>query len=301
MDNINSENKTCEDNIHLKNNHFNIDKNLNTIDNANIINKEKKKDFENKINSNNIHGKVILRNLIENNNKFKDLYLMVYPMNKKKEPKNSNENFNLNLGIDLFRLKLTKTNNFLKNRKVIKIFKEMKITDEEKNKFDYNNISKSKCYLTKSEEKILNTKYLFKKNFSNYHSPIENYNNNYYKRKEKNIPVQKNLTNYTNDDKFYYNNNILNLTEKRNLKSNLSNFEIDSWIKKEKKNQNLNFYDKRKSEIKKLISYSKNLFPKNNSKNTLSNNNLNYFSKNLTNKKLESSLTKNSSRKKFFN
>ena len=301
MDNNNSENKTCEDNIHLKNNNFNIDKNLNSIDNANIINKEKKKYFENKINSNNIHGKVILRNLIENNNKFKDLYLMVYPMNKKKEHKNNNENFNLNLGIDLFRLKLTKTNNFLKNRKVIKIFKEMKITDEEKNKFDYNNISKSKCYLTKSEEKILNTKYLFKKNFSNYHSPIENYNNNYYKRKEKTVPVQKNLTNYTNDDKFYYNNNILNLTEKRNLKSNLSNFEIDSWIKKEKKNQNLNFYDKRKSEIKKLISYSKNLFPKNNSKNTLSNNNLNYFSKNLTNKKLESSLTKNSSRKKFFN
>ena len=222
-------------------------------------------------------------------------------MNKKKEHKNNNENFNLNLGIDLFRLKLTKTNNFLKNRKVIKIFKEMKITDEEKNKFDYNNISKSKCYLTKSEEKILNTKYLFKKNFSNYHAPIENYNNNYYKRKEKTVPVQKNLTNYTNDDKFYYNNNILNLTEKRNLKSNLSNFEIDSWIKKEKKNQNLNFYDKRKLEIKKLISYSKNLFPKNNSKNTLSNNNLNYFSKNLTNKKLESSLTKNSSRKKFFN
>lgn len=301
MDNINSENKTCEDNIHSKNNHLNIDKNLNTIDNANIINKEKKKDFENKINSNNIHGKVILRNLIEKNNKFKDLYLMVYPMNKKKEHKNNNENFNLNLGIDLFRLKLTKTNNFLKNRKVIKIFKEMKITDEEKNKFDYNNISKSKYYLTKSEEKIFNTKYLFKKNISNYHSPIENYNNNYYKRKEKSIPVQKNLTNYTNDDKFCYNNNILNLTEKRNLKSNLSNFEIDSWIKNEKKNQNFNFYDKRKLEIKKLISYSKNLFPKNNSKNNLSNNNLNYFSKNLTNKKLESSLTKNSSRKKFFN
>ncbi len=45
MDNINSENKTCEDNINSKNNHFNIDKNLNTIDNANLINKEKKKGF----------------------------------------------------------------------------------------------------------------------------------------------------------------------------------------------------------------------------------------------------------------
>ena len=74
----------------------------------------------------------------------------------------------MNLGIDLFRLKLTKTNNFLKNRKVIKIFKEMKITDEEKNKFDYNNISKSKCFLTKSEEKILNTKYLQKRIFAKF-------------------------------------------------------------------------------------------------------------------------------------
>ncbi len=259
----------------------------------------KNKNIRDKINSNNLNRKVILRNLIDKNDKFKDIYFLLYPMNKKKnEEKIPNNKMNLNLGIDLFKMRFNNNNNFLKNDNVIKWFNEMKITEEERKK------SESSLRETKiiKENNIEN---IFKRNKSTYEIIIEKYNNK-NKNKEHSINIENNLfTNKRNN-----NSKSKKVTEVNGDNNNLSKFDIDSWIYNEKYNQNKKdyFLESKKEGIKKLFSnkifYEKNCLKKKNmnyfNKTNSFKSNFNFFSQFNRNKN-ESYSTNNSSKKLFFN
>ena len=151
-----------DDYIHFKtetNDNINdLNKNLN-FDDKKVNNDkyilEKNKNILEKINSNNLHRKLALRNLIDKNDKYKDLYFLIYPMNKRKnEEKTINNKINLNLGIDLFKMRFKNSNNYLKNDNVIKWFKEMKITEEERMNSD--NIRLTNLINENNNDSILN-------------------------------------------------------------------------------------------------------------------------------------------------
>jgi hypothetical protein len=294
-----------DDYIHFKtetNDNINdLNKNLN-FDDKKVNNDkyilEKNKNILEKINSNNLHRKLALRNLIDKNDKYKDLYFLIYPMNKRKnEEKTINNKINLNLGIDLFKMRFKNSNNYLKNDNVIKWFKEMKITEEERMNSD--NIRLTNLINENNNDSILN------KNNSTYEITIDTYNNK-NKKKEHSIILENNLFN----NKKYYNNKFNKVNEFNGENKSLSKFEIDSWINNEKNNQNKKdfFLDTKKEGIKKL--FSNRIFF---GKNCLKKRNINYFNKTnslqtnfaclsqLNKNKNESYSTNNSSKKHFFN
>ena len=260
---------------------------------------EKNKNILENINSNSLHRKLVLRNLIDKNDKFKDIYFLLYPMNKKKnDEKIPNKKINLNLGIDLFKLRFNNKNNYLKNHNVIKWFKEMKITEEERKKTESLRVSK-----IIKENNIEN---IIKRNKSTYEIDIDTYNNNNKKKKkEHSVILGKNLFN----NKINNNSKSKNFTQVNRDKS-LSKFEIDSWIYNEKNNQNKQDYfsERKKNGIIKLFSkkifYEKNCLKKNNisyfNQTNSSKSNFNYFLQFNKNKN-DSYSTNNSSKKFFFN
>ena len=294
-----------DDYIHFKtetNDNINdLNKNLN-FDDKKVNNDkyilEKNKNILEKINSNNLHRKLALRNLIDKNDKYKDLYFLIYPMNKRKnEEKTINNKINLNLGIDLFKMRFKNSNNYLKNDNVIKWFKEMKITEEERMNSD--NIRLTNLINENNNDSLLN------KNNSTYEITIDTYNNK-NKKKEHSIILENNLFN----NKKYYNNKFNKVNEFNGENNSLSKFEIDSWINNEKNNQNKKdfFLDTKKEGIKKL--FSNRIFF---GKKCLKKRNINYFNKTnslqtnfaclsqLNKNKNESYSTNNSSKKHFFN
>ena len=282
-------------------------------ENMNMITEEDNKQLKDSINQRNIindsnHGKEVLDNLIHKNDKFKDIYLMMFPGGVKKKDHKKKALYNLNIDLNFSKRNYKKSNPTFKNKKLANFFNEMKSFDDGKEMPKSFGKTKFKDYAENIKLKnnlYNNTKHIFKKNGSTTHLSFNNNN-----PKIISSPLNSFENGVFSLKKFH------NINERKLLdEHNLNDKGIKYWITKEKINQtNYNFFDKKSSEIKNLMLKGKSLnspthFNTNN--NALDNhisetrrlyiNELYTFSKQLNNLNKGELSSKNSTRLKFFN
>ena len=295
-------------------NDFEINENMN-----NLITEEDNKQLKDTTNQrNNIindpnHGKEVLENLIHKNDKFKDVYLMMFPGGLKKKENKKKALLNLNVDLNFSKRNYKKSNPTFKNKKLLNFYNEMKSFDGKERAKSYGK-TKFKDFAENVKLKnnlYNNTKNEFKKNGST-----------------NQISFKTNNNNNTNSKIFFspfnigsFENGLLSLNKFNNLNerklfndNNLNDKGIKYWITKEKINQtNYNFYDKKSSEITNLM-LKGNIINSPNHLNTKNNvidnhisetrrlykNELSNFSKQLNNINKGELSSKNSSRIKFF-
>ena len=295
-------------------NDFEINENMN-----NLITEEDNKQLKNTTNQrNNIindpnHGKEVLENLIHKNDKFKDVYLMMFPGGLKKKENKKKALLNLNVDLNFSKRNYKKSNPTFKNKKLLNFYNEMKSFDGKERAKSYGK-TKFKDFAENVKLKnnlYNNTKNEFKKNGSTNQISFKTNNNNNTNSKIFFSPFNINS----------FENGLLSLNKFNNLNerkffndNNLNDKGIKYWITKEKINQtNYNFYDKKSSEITNLM-LKGNIINSPNHLNTKNNvidnhisetrrlykNELSNFSKQLNNINKGELSSKNSSRIKFF-
>ena len=295
-------------------NEFEINENMN-----NLITEEDNKQLKNTTNQrNNIindpnHGKEVLENLIHKNDKFKDVYLMMFPGGLKKKENKKKALLNLNVDLNFSKRNYKKSNPTFKNKKLLNFYNEMKSFDGKERAKSYGK-TKFKDFAENVKLKnnlYNNTKNEFKKNGSTNQISFKTNNNNNTNSKIFFSPFNINS----------FENGLLSLNKFNNLNerkffndNNLNDKGIKYWITKEKINQtNYNFYDKKSSEITNLM-LKGNIINSPNHLNTKNNvidnhisetrrlykNELSNFSKQLNNINKGELSSKNSSRIKFF-
>ena len=295
-------------------NDFEINENMN-----NLITEEDNKQLKDTINQrNNIindpnHGKEVLENLIHKNDKFKDVYLMMFPGGLKKKENKKKALLNLNVDLNFSKRNYKKSNPTFKNKKLLNFYNEMKSFDGKERAKSYGK-TKFKDFAENVKLKnnlYNNTKNEFKKNGSTNQISFKTNNNNNTNSKIFFSPFNINS----------FENGLLSLNKFNNLNerkffndNNLNDKGIKYWITKEKINQtNYNFYDKKSSEITNLM-LKGNIINSPNHLNTKNNvidnhisetrrlykNELSNFSKQLNNINKGELSSKNSSRIKFF-
>ena len=297
-------------------NEFEINENMN-----NLITEEDNKHLKDTINQkNNIindpnHGKEVLENLFQRNDKFKDVYLLMFPGGLKKKEHKKKALYNLNIDLNFSKKNYKKSNPTFKNKKLLNFYNEMKSFDNGKERAKSYGKTKFKDFAENIKLKnnlYINTNHKFNKNGSTTlisFNKINNKNNN-----SKIIFSPSNLNSFENG--LFSLKKFNNLNERKLLNdNNLNDKGIKYWMTKEKINQtNYNFYDKKSSEIKNLmlkgnLVNSPNHF--NSNSNAIDNhisetrrlykNELYNFSKQLNNINKGELSSKNSSRMKFFN
>ena len=285
----------------------------------NLITEEDNKQLKDTINQrNNIindpnHGKEVLENLIHKNDKFKDVYLMMFPGGLKKKENKKKALLNLNVDLNFSKRNYKKSNPTFKNKKLLNFYNEMKSFDGKERAKSYGK-TKFKDFAENVKLKnnlYNNTKNEFKKNGSTNQISFKTNNNNNTNSKIFFSPFNINS----------FENGLLSLNKFNNLNerkffndNNLNDKGIKYWITKEKINQtNYNFYDKKSSEITNLM-LKGNIINSPNHLNTKNNvidnhisetrrlykNELSNFSKQLNNINKGELSSKNSSRIKFF-
>ena len=295
-------------------NDFEINENMN-----NLITEEDNKQLKDTTNQrNNIindpnHGKEVLENLIHKNDKFKDVYLMMFPGGLKKKENKKKALLNLNVDLNFSKRNYKKSNPTFKNKKLLNFYNEMKSFDGKERAKSYGK-TKFKDFAENVKLKnnlYNNTKNEFKKNGSTNQISFKTNNNNNTNSKIFFSPFNINS----------FENGLLSLNKFNNLNerklfndNNLNDKGIKYWITKEKINQtNYNFYDKKSSEITNLM-LKGNIINSPNHLNTKNNvidnhisetrrlykNELSNFSKQLNNINKGELSSKNSSRIKFF-
>ena len=295
-------------------NDFEINENMN-----NLITEEDNKQLKNTTNQRiNIindpnHGKEVLENLIHKNDKFKDVYLMMFPGGLKKKENKKKALLNLNVDLNFSKRNYKKSNPTFKNKKLLNFYNEMKSFDGKERAKSYGK-TKFKDFAENVKLKnnlYNNTKNEFKKNGSTNQISFKTNNNNNTNSKIFFSPFNINS----------FENGLLSLNKFNNLNerkffndNNLNDKGIKYWITKEKINQtNYNFYDKKSSEITNLM-LKGNIINSPNHLNTKNNvidnhisetrrlykNELSNFSKQLNNINKGELSSKNSSRIKFF-
>ena len=157
-------------------------------ENMNMITEEDNKQLKDSINQRNIindsnHGKEVLDNLIHKNDKFKDIYLMMFPGGVKKKDLKKKALYNLNIDLNFSKRNYKKSNPTFKNKKLANFFNEMKSFDDGKEKPKSFGKTKFKDYAENIKLKnnlYNNTKHIFKKNGSTTHLSFNNNNPNYF-------------------------------------------------------------------------------------------------------------------------
>ena len=96
-------------------------------ENMNMITEEDNKQLKDSINQRNIindsnHGKEVLDNLIHKNDKFKDIYLRMFPGGVKKKDNKKKALYNLNIDLNFSKRNYKKSNPTFKNKKLANFF-----------------------------------------------------------------------------------------------------------------------------------------------------------------------------------